>query len=77
MVFADFMTDKAVREIKASQRSANLQIPKLSFTRLVREVMADQCADLGYADITKMGETALLALQEVAEAFMVCEFASK
>ena len=55
----------ALREIRKYQKSTDLLIRKLPFQRLVREVAQDYKCDLRFQT------TALLALQEAAEAYMV------
>lgn len=55
----------ALREIRQYQKSTDLLIRKLAFQRLVREVAAGWRVDL------KFQSSALLALQEAAEAFLV------
>jgi histone H3 len=58
----------ALREIRKYQKSTDLFIRKLPFQRLVREIAQDFKADL------KFQSTALLALQEAAEAHLVGTF---
>ncbi|EED24631.1 histone H3, putative [Talaromyces stipitatus ATCC 10500] len=60
----------ALREIRRYQKSTDLIIPKLPFQRLVREIAQDisLTADLRWQS------SAILALQEAAEAFLVKEF---
>lgn len=55
----------ALREIRKYQKSTELLIRKLPFQRLVREIAQDYKCDLRFQS------TALLALQEAAEAYMV------
>jgi len=55
----------AMREIRKYQKSTELMIPKLAFQRLVREIAQN------FRTETKWQTTALLALQEAAEAFLV------
>lgn len=55
----------ALREIQKYQKSHELLIPKLPFQRLVREILADMGSNL------KITKTALLAMQEAAEALLV------
>jgi histone H3 len=58
----------ALREIRRYQKSVELLIRKLPFQRLVREIAQDFMTDLRFrAD-------AIMALQEAAEAYMVCLF---
>jgi histone H3 len=55
----------ALREIRRYQRSTDLLLRKLPFQRLVREITQEFHVDL------KFQSTALLALQEAAEAYLV------
>lgn len=55
----------ALREIRKYQKSTDLLMRKLPFQRLVREIAQDFKADLRFQS------TAVLALQEAAEAYMV------
>ena len=55
----------ALREIRRFQKSTDLLIRKLPFQRLVREIAAEYKADLRFQS------TAVLALQEASEAYMV------
>jgi len=56
----------ALREIRRYQRSTETLIPKLPFQRLVREV-AETCSHKDF----RFQSTAILALQEASEAYMV------
>jgi len=57
---------KALKEIRKYQNSSQLLIRKLPFQRLVREIMSDTLKkDL------RIQSTALMALQEASEAFLV------
>jgi histone H3 len=58
----------ALRQIRKYQKSTDLLIRKLPFQRLVREVAADFKNDLRFQS------TAMLALQEAAEAYLVSLF---
>ena len=58
----------ALREIRRYQKSTDLLVRKLPFQRLVREISEDFKSDLRYQS------TALLALQEAAEAYTVTLF---
>ena len=58
----------ALREIRKYQKSTDLLIRKSPFQRLVREVTHDISAD------TRFQSTALLALQEAAEAHLIGVF---
>ena len=55
----------ALRDIRKFQKSTNLLIRKLPFQRLVREIAYDFKADLRFQS------TAILALQEASEAYLV------
>jgi histone H3 len=55
----------ALREIRKFQRTVNLLIPKMSFQRLVKEVVMD------YNTNMRMQSVAVFALQEAAEAYLV------
>lgn len=55
----------ALREIRKYQKSTDLLIRKLPFQRLVREISHDYKSDIRYQS------TAILALQEAAEAYLV------
>lgn len=55
----------ALREIRRYQKSSNLLIRKLPFQRLVREIAQSFKADLRFQS------TAILALQEAAENYLV------
>ena len=55
----------ALRQIRKYQKSTELLIRKLPFQRLVREVAQDFKCDLRFQS------TALMALQEAAEAYLV------
>ena len=58
----------ALREIRRYQKSTELLIRKLPFQRLVREIAHDFKNDLRFQS------TAILALQEAAEAYLVSLF---
>ena len=55
----------ALREIRKYQKSTDLLIRKLPFQRLVREIAQDFKTDLRFQS------TAILALQEASEAYLV------
>ncbi len=59
----------ALREIRKYQKSTDLLIRKLSFQRFVRQIAQDFKSDLRFQS------SALLALQEAAEAYLVGLFA--
>lgn len=56
---------RALQEIRKYQRSTDLLIKKLPFQRLVRDIAQNFKADLRFQS------TAILAIQEAAEAFLV------
>ncbi|GMF19828.1 unnamed protein product [Phytophthora fragariaefolia] len=58
----------ALREIRKYQKSTELLIRKLPFQRLVREIAQDYKTDLRFQT------TAILALQEASEAYLVALF---
>lgn len=58
----------ALREIRRYQRSTDLLIRKLPFQRLVKEIAHGYMSDLRFQS------TAILALQEAAEAYLVSLF---
>ena len=55
----------ALKEIRRYQKSTELLIRKLPFQRLVREILQDFCPDF------RCQSSALIALQESAEAYLV------
>ena len=59
----------AIREIRRYQKSTALLIRKLPFQRLVKEIVQDCKIDL------RMTSSAILALQEASEAYLVGRFA--
>jgi len=66
---------RALKEIRKYQKSHNLLIPSLPFSRLVREVAQSTAASTtaGIQDL-RFQSGALLALQEAAEAYLVTLF---
>ena len=58
----------ALREIRKYQKSTDLLIRKLPFQRLVREI-----AEKINGKLYRFQSTAILALQEASEAFLVCK----
>jgi len=60
---------RALMEIRRFQRSADLLIPKLPFSRVIREI----AQEIGSSDL-RFQSTAIMALQEAAEAFLVTLF---
>jgi histone H3 len=61
----------ALQEIRRYQKSTDLLLPKLSFSRVVREVAHNINPELRFQS------GALEALQEAAEAYLINEFESK
>ena len=60
----------ALREIRKYQKYVDLLIPMVSFQRLVREIIQDTCRDRNI-DMKRIQSTALLALQEASEHYLV------
>ena len=60
----------ALREIRRYQKSSELLIRKIPFQRLVREVVTSICPNENY----RFQSTALLALQEASEDYLVRMF---
>ncbi len=60
----------ALREIRRFQKSTDLLIKKAPFQRVVREIAGDVKTD----EIVRFQGSAVLALQEAAEAFLVQTF---
>ena len=60
----------AIREIRKYQKSTELLLRKLPFQRLVREISQDFKTDLRFQS------TAILALQEASEAYLIGFFLS-
>ena len=63
----------ALREIVRYQKSTELLIRKLPFQRLLREISQEVCLEKGTSNV-KYQSTAILALQEAAEDFLVRMF---
>ncbi|KDQ12759.1 hypothetical protein BOTBODRAFT_34217 [Botryobasidium botryosum FD-172 SS1] len=62
----------ALREIRKYQKSTDCLLPKLPFSRLVREVAMDMVTDYNEGTVgLRWQSSALLALQEATEAFIV------
>lgn len=57
----------ALREIRAYQKSTDLLIPRLPFSRLIKEIAQTSSATVGL----RFQSSALMALQEAAEAYLV------
>ncbi|KAH9899895.1 histone-fold-containing protein [Cubamyces lactineus] len=66
----------ALREIRKYQKSTELLIRKLPFSRVVREIALDMMTDtIEYGDTgLRWQSSAILALQEATEAFLVHMF---
>ncbi|KAJ1951034.1 centromeric DNA-binding histone H3-like protein cse4 [Linderina macrospora] len=65
---------KAVREIRKYQKSSDLLVAKLPFARVVREITETFVNDYTFAEprvAMRWQSSALLALQEASEAFLV------
>jgi histone H3 len=60
---------RALREIRQFQSGHQLLVPKLPFTRLIKEIAHSQCGHR--IPNLRFQSTALLALQEAVEAYMV------
>jgi len=65
---------RALKEIRKYQRSHNLLIPSLPFSRLVREVAQSIVSTTAGIPDFRFQSGALLALQEAAEAYLVTLF---
>ena len=62
----------SLREIRKHQTSTNLLIPKLSFQRLVKEILTKECMmDSHLGHVMKIQSTAMLALQTAVEDYCV------
>jgi len=63
----------ALREIRKYQKSTDLLVQKLPFARLVREIAMDMTTDMNEygASGLRWQSSALLALQEATEAYLV------
>jgi len=64
---------RALREIRRYQKEFKLLIPRLPFQRVVREITAE----VSMRSNLRMQKSAVEALQEAAESFLVNEFESK
>ena len=63
----------ALREIVRYQKSTELLIKKIPFQRLLREISQEVCTEKGIPNV-KYQSTAILAVQEAAEDFLVHMF---
>jgi len=63
----------ALREIRKYQKSTDLLVQKLPFSRLVREITVEMTTDTNFKDSgdLRWQSSALLALQEATEAYLV------
>jgi histone H3 len=68
LCFTNCLLGNALREIKRYQKSTELLLRKLPFQRLVREVVGDSSRP---GQSFRMQGSALLALQEASEAYLV------
>ncbi|KAJ2909573.1 centromeric DNA-binding histone H3-like protein cse4 [Coemansia aciculifera] len=65
---------KALREIRMYQRSTDMLIAKLPFARVVREIAQDYVSDYTHSGTPtglRWQSSAIMALQEASEAFLV------
>ena len=60
----------ALKEIRRFQKSTDLLIPRLPFSRLVKEIAVRESRSSGVAGL-RFQSSALFALQEAAEAYLV------
>lgn len=65
---------RALKDIRKYQKSTNFLIRKLPFQRLVREIVQDMKNVRGGPVDYRFQSTALLALQEASEAYLVALF---
>ena len=56
-----------LREIRRQQTSTNLLVPQVSFQKLVREIVHNECRDRHLDHLKRIQSTALLALQTAFE----------
>ena len=61
----------ALREIRRHQTSTNLLIPKVTFQRLVKEIVYNECRDRDLDRLKTIQSTALLTLQTAFEDYCV------
>jgi histone H3/H4 len=72
LCFANLIIDKAFREIKTLQRVTNLLMSRLSFQRMMKNIMRDQTTkDL------RIQRSAVDAFQEAIKEFLVKTFENK
>lgn len=62
---------RALNDIRRYQLSTDLLMPKLSFSRVVREIASQMIPDIRFQS------SAIAALQEATEAYLVNDFESK
>jgi histone H3/H4 len=72
LYFANLITDKALREIKILQRVTDLLMSRLSFQKVVKNIMLDQIKK----DLC-IQRNAMNALQKATEEFLVKIFENK
>ena len=65
---------KAMHEVRHYQKTTELLIPKVSFQRVIREMCAREDINQSIGEHIRFESQALLALQEAAEAYIVCCF---
>lgn len=61
----------AMREIRKYQKTSNLLIPRLPFSKLVREIATEINKDSKAGDSLQFQATALIGLQEASENYLV------
>jgi histone H3/H4 len=72
LYFVNLITDKALREIKILQRATNLLMSRLSFQKVIKDIMLDQIMkDL------RIQKNAVNAFQKATEEFFVKTFENK
>ena len=64
------MQTRALKEIRYYQQSSDLLLQKLSFQCLVREIAENICQECDI-ELKRFQSTAILALQEASEAYLV------
>lgn len=69
MGFSDGCTEVAIRHIRDWQKNTQLILPRAPFARLCREILYETTT-IGRV-VDRMQDTALIALQEAAETFLV------
>lgn len=64
----------ALKEIKRLQNSTALQIPRIAFHRLVREITQEQTLSIDGEPVFRYQSAALEALQDAAESYLTAMF---